>query len=133
MSDLPGQMETNIRVTCVCGQPAVLRTDRRFYANKPAWFCSTFPEHYAYVGAHQKTLQPMGTLADAATHGARFQLHEVFDPIWKSGYMTRTEAYQLMGKILGVKPSNAHIGYMTKEVAEATKIKINAWLEENIL
>lgn len=73
----------------------------------------------------------MGTLADPQTHGARFKLHALFDPIWRDGYMTRTEAYHMLAKLMGTRPSQTHTGYMDKEQCEIAKQKVSAWLDAN--
>lgn len=66
-------------------------------------------------------------LADAATHKARQEAHEAFDPIWKERFMSRGEAYAwLQGALqLGYEP---HMASATKTearlITEAAKIKL---------
>lgn len=66
----------------------------------------------AYVGLHPFTNIPLGTLADGPTREARGQAKQVFNPIWQSGHMTRTEAYQWLASQLGIgNVDECHIGY----------------------
>jgi hypothetical protein len=45
---------------------------------------------------------------------ARIRAHAVFDPIWKSGAMSRPEAYLWLTRAMGEK-RQVHIGEMTEE------------------
>jgi hypothetical protein len=52
---------------------------------------------------------PFGTLANAVLRSARTSAHAVFDPLWQSGRMRRTEAYVWLADQLGVPFEQAHI------------------------
>lgn len=45
----------------------------------------------------------MGTLADARTHGVRYKIHAYIDPLWKKGYITRTDVYEWLKEITETK------------------------------
>lgn len=75
--------------------------DLKFYRCEP---CG------AYVGCHKGTTNPLGRLADAELREAKMAAHAVFDPIWRSGLMKRTEAYQWLAGQLGIDPKDCHIG-----------------------
>lgn len=66
----------------------------------------------AYVGLHPFTGIPLGTLATAEIRKARKLAKDVFNPLWQSGEMSRTEAYQWLAKALGItNPEECHIGW----------------------
>ena len=50
----------------------------------------------AYVGCHKNSRKPLGTLANKELRELRIRTHEIFDPLWKSGKMTRSEAYKML-------------------------------------
>ena len=49
---------------------------------------------------------------------ARRRAHFHFDKLWKLEYMTRTEAYDWLSKIMDKSESKAHIRYMDKKECE---------------
>lgn len=49
---------------------------------------------------------------------ARKGAHEAFDPIWKGGYMTRTEAYRWLAKQLGIEHSECHMSLFDVETCQ---------------
>jgi len=74
--------------------------EKRFYICKP---CD------ARVGCHPNG-DPFGSLANAATRSARSEAHQAFDPLWKSGGMSRSQAYKWLGKAMGLSKRECHIG-----------------------
>lgn len=80
----------------------------------PVWVC---PKCDAYVGSHKGTGAPLGTAANAELRQARMEVHRVFDPIWRSGAVSRSKAYTMLSYkmqfMLGNK--SAHIGQMNYE------------------
>lgn len=51
----------------------------------------------------------IGLPSNIGLRRARNQAHEVFDVIWKSEKMSRTEAYEWMSIAMDINPINAHI------------------------
>lgn len=86
---------------------------RRFYLCRP---CS------AYVGTHEATGRPLGTLANDELRAARRELHEAFDEYWREGYVTRSEAYRALSELSGVP--NSHIGHF--DLATCAKV-LDLW------
>lgn len=72
----------------------------------------------AYVGCHPGTTTPLGTPANAELRAARQRAHGVFDPLWKSGVKSRTEAYKVLAAQLGIPVGSAHIGMFNLEQCE---------------
>lgn len=63
----------------------------------------------AYVGCHNNTTRPLGTLANRELRQWRRKAHAVIDPLWKSGIYTRREVYQSLNKTVGMG-NDVHIG-----------------------
>jgi len=56
-------------------------------------------------------------LANRETHEARKAAHVAFDPLWRGGSMSRTEAYQMLAAELGMTSEQCHMKRMTVEEA----------------
>lgn len=56
-------------------------------------------------------------LVDEATHMARKRAHNAFDPLWKEGHLTRTEAYKVLSAMLGIDSKDCHMKLMDVETA----------------
>ena len=107
-----------------CSRAALLTTGAVLYPGKPKlaalyfWHCEPCA---AWVGCHpakkgagrpvvrDRTI-PLGTLANADLHRWRTTSHRVFDELWRSGAMSRSEAYLWMGRTLELRPGDCHIG-----------------------
>lgn len=77
--------------------------------DKYLYVCDRYPACNSYVAAHRATLRPMGSLADAALRNKRIRAHRAFDQLWRSGLMTKKEAYQWMQAEFGLHEDQAHI------------------------
>jgi hypothetical protein len=102
-----------------CHGPCALVMGDSIYPNRPKlaakayWVCSTCK---ARVGCHPGTTKPLGTPADSSTRAARARAHSALDPLWRSGWMTRSDAYAWAGKTLDVHPF--HVGTLNREQCE---------------
>ena len=56
-------------------------------------------------------------LVDAATHDARKAAHAAFDPLWRGGRMSRSEAYRELRRVMRISEKSCHMASMSKEVA----------------
>lgn len=61
----------------------------------------------AYVGCHNNTRKPLGTMANKELREWRRKTHYHIDPIWKEGKMPRKSFYGFISKILGFE---FHVG-----------------------
>ena len=77
---------------------------RNFGKSYMIWLCKPCD---AYVGCHNNTKIPLGTMANVELRNWRINAHAVFDPIWKQGFMTRGEVYEMLEKQFGRR---IHIG-----------------------
>lgn len=80
----------------------------------PILLCSSWPKCDARVGIRNG--QPLGTPAREELRALRKQCHAKFDPLWKSGFFTRTQAYQFLQKIMNlISADDAHIARFDEE------------------
>ena len=117
-----------------CGATTVLR-DASFVYGKNSYggqiyVCSHYPKCDAYVGVHEGTKIPKGTLADKELRKKRIQAHRIFDQLWKQGIFSRQNAYRWAAAKFGLSDSQAHIGqfgnYMCDQlILESEKILAN--------
>lgn len=76
-------------------------SDKKFYRCEP---CA------AWVGCHPGTDRPLGRLANAELRRAKMAAHQALDPLWRSGRMSRSQAYDWLARQLGLHKSECHVG-----------------------
>lgn len=121
-----------------CGANVVLRDSHFVYHNNKnygkMWVCSNFPQCDSYVGCHPGTDIPLGRLADSVLRREKHKAHDAFDTLWKSGLMTRKEAYIWLSAMLHIPQEECHIGMfdvkMCRRVVEICKKQDNKVLSE---
>lgn len=87
-------------------------------AELPRWKCDGCGNS---VGTHHKTdnpLRPLGNIPSPELKRARRHIHELIDPVWKSGRMKRGKLYADLGKRLGYEYHTGEI----KTVDEARRV-----------
>ncbi len=110
-----------MKVICpYCGSQAVLKDAaviyRRFGLGQ-VYVCPT-AECDAYVGVHEGTTKPKGSLANASLRNLRKKVHAVFDPLWRDNrYVERSEVYEAAAVVFGL--NEFHVGDMRDEDAQA--------------
>lgn len=114
-----------------CGKDSELVRGREVYPHLPVLadklYYKCFPCQ-AWVGTHKGTMKPLGNLAKAQLRKLKMRAHEVFDVLWRSRMMSRTEAYALMAEELKIKVEDAHIGLFSEEQCrEVIRIFEPAW------
>lgn len=57
-------------------------------------------------------------MVDRKTHKARRKAHENFDVLWKSGLLSRTDAYKWLAKALKISQEKCHMKQMDYETAK---------------
>lgn len=72
----------------------------------------------ARVGVHPRTELPLGTLADGALQRARRLAHLALDGLWMGRMTTRSRAYRLLSRKLGVPADECHIGMFEAAMCE---------------
>lgn len=98
-----------------CGKPAVFTKGESVYPHRPDlkdmnfWVCSPCDARVGCLRVGDGT-KPMGRLADASLRAAKQKAHRAFDPIWKEGERSRSEAYAWLAHRLGLEKDECHIG-----------------------
>jgi zinc-finger-containing domain len=80
----------------------------------------------AYCGVHKGTKKSLGRVANKALREWKQKAHGEFDRIWKSGHMTRKEAYHAMSIFTKVPENYCHIGMFSI----ATCMKVVYWASQ---
>lgn len=107
-----------------CGAEVVLTDAINIYHCRKSedwgkvWVCSNYPECDAYVGCHKGTDIPLGRLANARLRTLKAEAHKQFDPLWRSGLMSRKEAYKWLADMLGIPLEDCHIGLFDVRVCQ---------------
>lgn len=83
----------------------------------------------AYVGCYAGTTNSFGRLANAELRSLKSQAHDVFDQIWKSGLMSRTEAYEWLSEQLNTPKELTHIGMFNEETCKKVVRICNEYLK----
>ncbi len=69
----------------------------------------------ASVGVHPSTKKPLGTLANERLRFWRSRAHWLFDPLWQSNKLTRTQAYSWLQEKMQLSAEDCHIGIFNLE------------------
>lgn len=77
---------------------------RNFGESYMCYYCKTCD---TYVGCHNNTKTPLGTMSDKETREWRKKAHAVIDPQWRSGKFKRKEVYQKLNEVFG---KEIHVG-----------------------
>lgn len=114
-----------------CGSNGELVSSRRLYARDYGfmWICKQYPKCDAYVGCHQGTKNPLGSLANAELRSWRKLAHSSFDVLWRRKkqkllredrklrikrnsvkYDARSSGYEWLSKTLNIEFKKCHIG-----------------------
>ncbi len=102
------------KVVCpYCGNEAVWCENKAIYGRNygKSYMCYYCKKDDAYVGCHQNSREPLGTMANKELRELRKQCHKLFDPLWKTGKMTRPQAYEYLYE----KTKVNHIAWTNKE------------------
>jgi hypothetical protein len=96
-----------------CGKEAPWVENKVLYGRNygKSYMCYYCRDCDAYIGCHKNTREALGTMATKELRELRKQCHLLFDPLWKSGKMTRPQAYNYLYEKTKIK----HIAWTTKE------------------
>lgn len=108
-----------LRLGCpYCHRDAVRVTGVAVYPHRPDLYAKAFwicQPCKAWVGCHPHTSLPLGRLANPELRKWKQRAHAAFDPLWKSGRMTRHEAYAWLSERMGKTPANTHVGMFDEQ------------------
>ncbi len=113
-----------------CGRRAdFLESSARLYGRDygPVYACLPCR---AWVGCHDGTTNPLGTMADEHLRGMRRRAHEAFDPIWRLNAMSRRSAHKWLADQIGVEARDCHIAMMDADQCHLVEAVAMRWREE---
>lgn len=92
-----------------CGKEAEWCENKKIYGRNygRSYMCYYCQDCNAYVGCHNNTKNPLGTMANKELREWRMKAHSLIDPLWKTGEMKRHEVYQMLADRFG---KQIHIG-----------------------
>jgi hypothetical protein len=109
---------------CHCDTQARLTDGKEVYPHRtdlyplPFWKCD---QCWNFVGCHHKSAQrtrPLGNIPTFEIKLYRKEIHRIMDPLWKSGRISRSAIYKMIGKHIG---HNYHTGEI-KSVEDAKRV-----------
>jgi len=120
-----------------CNKPARWVENKEIYngvnygKSYMVWWCKPCD---AYVGCHNNSKRPLGTMANYETRQYRKMAHAIFDPIWQNAHKTyalkkgnkRLNRDALYNRISNKFGYRVHIGESSKEQCQA----IIQWCEK---
>lgn len=109
-----------MKLTCpFCGSAVSLVSNSRV-TGQPGWIylCNRFPDCDARVSCHPGGIVSMGTMANANLRRWRARAHQRFDWLWRSGQMSRTQAYRWLADAMNLPKSKAHFGQFNQQQCE---------------
>lgn len=112
-----------------CGSTMRLRSADGIYKDNPnhtmLYVCKHYPQCDTYVRTHPGTSIPVGTPAGPELRALRNEAHRYFDQLYRSGLMSKQDAYLWLAELLQAPLSQAHIGYLgeyyCKQVIQASQ------------
>lgn len=104
-----GSVEEAYLICPYCGRkapwvPNELRYGKRYGKSYMCYWCKNCD---AYVGCHNNTTQPLGTMANRDLTVWRQRAHAAIDPFWKEGPYSRAAMYSKLKHLLG---RQIHVG-----------------------
>lgn len=99
-----------------CGSPTQLVDDAEIYGRSYGSKCYVCKPCDAWVGCHKGTDIALGRLANKELRTLKHQAHEAFDPLWQSGYLSRTAAYDILSIAFGLPTEQTHIGMFNEDM-----------------
>lgn len=106
-------------VCLYCNNEVVLVSNADIYGkshgNGMAYSCTHCD---ARVGVHPDLKTPLGRLANKELRESKKRVHSLFDPLWRNGSMSRTEAYAYLANKLSIPARECHIGWFDDEMTE---------------
>jgi len=116
-----------------CGATARLRSAEGIYkyggSDIMLYVCSNYPECDSYVRVQPGTSKPVGSLADAKLRALRIKAHRHFGELYRSGLMTKADAYTWLAFALCLLPSQTHIGHFSEHYCNQVIAECDKYLD----
>lgn len=87
----------------VCNQPAPWVENKEMYGRNygKSYMCYYCKGCDTYVGCHNNTRKPLGTMATCELREYRKKVHAKIDPLWNGDKHLRRNLYAYLSKVLG--------------------------------
>lgn len=108
-------MKTRYFIKCpYCGKQAECLDSKTIYGKSfgMVYLCRSCD---AYVGCHQGSKRPLGTLANAELRKWRHRAHSCFDWLWRKRYFSRPGAYHWLSEQMNLDIRQTHIAMFNVE------------------
>lgn len=101
-----------------CQKEAVWTENKAIYGRNygMSYMCYLCKPCNAYVGCHENSRRPLGTMANAELREWRKKTHAILDPIWKNKKMSRGQVYTMLQDHFG---KEIHVGASDVEQCKA--------------
>ena len=104
-----------IKMFCpYCGKKARWCENKEVYGRNygRSYMCYYCKSCDAYVGCHNNSKTPMGTMANKKLRSLRNEVHRILDPIWQETDITRSQLYEMISEEFG---GQWHTGWAREE------------------
>ena len=109
-------------IPCSCGYYMT------FHSGKyGGWFSCVNEKCDLRFNCDNQTGEPEGNATDYETRVLRRKAHAIFDVLWKSKYISRSEAYRRLAKHYGISTRKAHFKRMNSHELR----RVIVWLKKN--
>ncbi len=97
--------ETKAIYCCSCNKEILANkiTGEKIYNHREDLYHLIFwqcPFCELYVGSHKETNEPLGIIPTKEMKDLRIEIHNILDPLWKDGKITRGKIYRRMSGFL---------------------------------
>lgn len=115
-----------------CDGEVILTTNDYIYGKRYGkhFWCYVCVNCRASVGTHPDNKTPLGRLANGKLKKLKIECHDMFDRLWKSGEMSRHQAYAEMAGRLGIMKNECHFGWFDEDMLNKSKEILISWLNE---
>lgn len=125
----------SITMCTLCGSPVAFVNNREFYGKPlgewPMIYLCRNSQCSALVHCHPGSTTPLGTMADGNTRRLRKFAHDVFDPLWQEGLMTRSAAYTWLAHKLDIPEDKCHIAMFNADQCQrVVEVILLDWMEK---
>ena len=101
----------------------------QYHISRKLFVCSGYPECGTYVGVHEGSRKPKGTLADSELRNKRIRAHRAMDTLVRAGCMSRDGVYVWLSSRLNLPYEETHIGYFSDYLCEQTILECEQVLD----
>lgn len=111
-----------------CGKPSKWCDNKEVYGKRygKSYMCYWCKYCDAYVGCHQNSRRPLGTMANKELRGWRMKAHRLVDPLWQGGGYKRRTVYLRLSEAFGKQVHIAESDIETcKEIIKTVPLIFN--------